>query len=160
MLRRFVTARRRAVILLLALLLALAATLTACRKPAPRITVYAAHKSIQVSAAFYIQTGGPKRNFLTDFANAPTITVPPDTKLLVDVPRAVSLSWVVVAVTVSSTGASTPVPNVAPAEVLRNRHTVTLAAAPASTGDYYVQVAQLRGSVQAGGWIFHVKPTG
>lgn len=160
MLLRLVTPGRPVRIALLALVVGLTCTLTACRKPAPQITVYGAHKSIQVSAAFYIQSGGPKRNFLTDFGKAPSISVPQGTKLLVDVPRSVSVSWVVVAVTVSSDGASTPIPNVAPTEVLRGRHTVTLAAAPVTTGDYYIQVAQLRGSVQAGGWIFHVNPTG
>lgn len=147
--------RRAAVLALLALSVI---GLGGCRKPVPQITVFADRTSVQIHPAFYSQAGGPTRTFASDVSAAPSISLIPGGRLHIDVPRQVSHSWVVVAVTLDSGGKSTPLAGIAPAEVLRDRYSVTLSTAAAGLNDFYVQIAQLRGSAQAGGWIFHVQP--
>jgi hypothetical protein len=136
--------------------LALVTGLTACRKPAPRISVYSDGTTIQVPAFFYAQSGGPRRAYLDDFSDAPTLRVRAGSAVHIDVPRQVATSWVVVPLTLDSSGTATALPGVAPQEVMRNRHAATLSTTSVGYDEFYVQVAQLRGSEQAGGWVFHV----
>jgi hypothetical protein len=136
------------------------ALLTACHKPLPTITVSGDGKSVIVDAARYQFPGGPLREPITDVGNAPTIRVRAGSQLLVDVPRAVAdNAWVVAAFTLDSASKSHPVTGAGSATAIRDRHTTHLSTATAGVGSYYLQIAEIRGATQAGGWIVHVTTT-
>ena len=145
---------------LVLVLLAPAALLSACRKPLPTVTVYGGGRSVIVDAAAYQFPGGPKRQHLTDYAQAPTITVPAGSDLLIDVPRSVvDNAWVVAAFTLDAAGRTTPLTGAGSAGALRDRHSTRVSSAPIGVGNYFLQVVELRGPQQAGGWVVHVRTT-
>lgn len=152
--------RGRAPIALGIVLLAglLAGLVAACQKPLPTITVYGEGKSVIVDAAAYQFSGGPTRRTISDYAQAPTISVPAGTVLLIDVPRTVAEdTWVVAAFRLDQAGKSTPIEGAGSLEPLHDRHSTRVSTSPAGLGDYYLQVAQLRGTTQAGGWVIKVR---
>ena len=139
--------------------IAAASVLSACDKPLPRITVYGDGHSVIVPAANYRFPDGAPHVEITDYSKAPTLRVQTGSELLVDVPHDIAVnSWVVAAFTLNAEGKSTPIAGAGSA--LHDEHTTRLAAAPADVSDYYLQVVELRGATQTGGWVLHVKTTG
>lgn len=138
----------------------LAGLLVACQKPLPTITVSGDGKSVVVDAARYQFAGGPLRQPIKDVGDAPTIRVRAGSQLLVDVPRAVaSNAWVVAAFTLDSASKSHPLTGAGSATAIRDQHTTHLSTTTAGVGSYYLQIAEIRGTSQAGGWIVRVTTT-
>ena len=136
------------------------AVLVGCRKPLPTITVYGSGHSIIVDAAAYRFAGGPNHQRISDYGQAPTITVEAGSPLLIDVPREVATNaWIVAAFTLDSAGTSKPLAGAGSAGALRDRHSTRVSTSPAGVGTYYLQVVELRGTEQAGGWVVHVRTT-
>jgi hypothetical protein len=134
--------------------------LTACHKPLPTITVSGDGKSVIVDAARYQFPGGPLHRPITDVGDTPTIRVRAGSQLLVDVPRVVAdNAWVVAAFTLDSASKSHPLNGAGSASAIRDRHTTHLSTATVGVGSYYLQIAEIRGATQAGGWIVHVTTT-
>jgi hypothetical protein len=134
--------------------------LTACQKPLPTITVSGDGKSVVVDAARYQFPGGPLHQPVKDVGQAPGIRVRAGSELLVDVPRTVAANaWVVAAFTLDSAGKSHALAGAGSATAVRDRHTTHLSTAVAGVGSYYLQIAEIRGATQAGGWIVHVTTT-
>ena len=132
----------------------------ACQKPLPTITVSGDGRSVVVGAARYQFPGGPLRQPVKDVAQAPTIRVRAGSQLLVDVPRAVAdNAWVVAAFTLDSASRSHPLAGAGSATAIRGRHTTHLSTATVGVGSYFLQIAEIRGTSQAGGWIVHVATT-
>lgn len=132
--------------------------LSACTKPIPEITVYGNGHSLNVPAARYTFPNGKEQVRITDYGKAPTLEVQPGTDLLVDVPRELATNaWVVAAFTLDPTGKTTPLAGAGSA--VHDTHSARLTAPPSAVTDYFLQVAELRGSKQAGGWILHVRVT-
>jgi hypothetical protein len=137
-----------------------AGLLAACQKPLPTITVSGDGKSVVVDAARYQFPGGPLHQPIKDVGDAPTIRVRAGSQLLVDVPRAVAdNAWVVAAFTLDSASKSHPLTGAGSVSAIRDRHTTHLSTATAGVGSYYLQIAEIRGATQAGGWIVHVTTT-
>ncbi len=135
-----------------------AVTLSACTKPIPEITVYGDGHSLNVGAARYTFPNGKEHVRITDYGRAPTLRVQPGSDLLVDVPRELATNaWVVAAFTLDPTGKATPLAGAGSA--VHDTHSARLTAPPSSISDYFLQVVELRGSKQTGGWIVHVKVT-
>lgn len=138
----------------------MAGLLSACHKPLPTITVSGDGKSVIVDAARYQFPGGPLHQPITDVGNAPTIRVRAGSELLVDVPRTVAANaWVVAAFTLDSASKSHPLTGAGTATAIRDQHTAHLSTAAAGVGSYYLQIAEIRGASQAGGWILRVTTT-
>jgi hypothetical protein len=143
-----------------ALFVLVTALLTACQKPLPTITVSGADRAVVVRAAQYQFAGGPLHKPIKDVGQAPGITVRAGSTLLVDVPHTVAANvWVVAAYTLDSAGKAHPLAGAGSASAIRGRHTTHLSTTPAGVGDYYLQVAELRGTAEVGGWIVHVTTT-
>ncbi len=138
----------------------MAGLVTACQKPLPTITVSGDGKSVIVDAARYQFPGGPLHLPITDVGDAPSIRVRAGSQLLVDVPRTVAdNAWLVAAFTLDSASKSHPLAGAGTATAIRDRHTTHLSTAAAGVGSYYLQIAEIRGASQAGGWIVHVTTT-
>lgn len=137
-----------------------AGLLTACHKPLPTITVSGDGRSVVVAAARYQFPGGPLRQPVKDVGQAPTIRVRAGSQLLVDVPRAVAdNAWVVAAFTLDAASKSHPLAGAGSATAIRGRHTTHLSTLTVGVGSYYLQIAEIRGAAQAGGWIVRVTTT-
>ncbi len=120
--------------------------------------MYGDGHSLNVAAARYTFPNGKEHVQITDYGRAPTLTVQPGSDLLVDVPRELATNaWVVAAFTLGPTGKTTPLAGAGSA--VHDTHSARLTAPPSSVTDYFLQVVELRGSKQAGGWILHVKVT-
>lgn len=133
--------------------------LSACTRPLPNITVYGDGQSIIVPAANYRFPNGSSHVRITDYGKAPTLRVQNGTALMIDVPREIAVNaWVVAAFTLAADGKSTPIPGAGSA--LHDRHSTRLRAAPGGVSDYFLQIVELRGAAQTGGWVVHVKTTG
>ena len=63
------------------------------------------------------------------------------------------------AFTLDSASKSHPLTGAGSATAIRDRHTTHLSTATAGVGSYYLQIAEIRGATQAGGWIVHVTTT-
>ena len=132
--------------------------LVGCDKPLPRITVYGGGHAINVDAAEYQFPGGPARRQITDYGQAPTLTVPAGSDLLIDVPRTIARNaWVVAAFTLDADGKSTPLAGAGSAGAIRDQHSTRVSSAAAGVGAYFLQVVEVRGAQQAGGWVVHIR---
>lgn len=132
--------------------------LVACQKPLPTITVYGDGKSVIVDAAAYQFSGGPTHRQISDFEQAPTITVQAGSQLLIDVPKTVAQhTWVVAAFSLDSSGASTAIEGAGTPVPLHDQYTARVSTAPIGVGQYYLQVAEIRGITQVGGWVIKVR---
>jgi hypothetical protein len=133
--------------------------LSACSKPIPEVTIYGDGHSLNVPAARYTFPNGEEHVRITDYGKAPTIKVQVGTDLLVDVPRELSThAWVVAAFTLDPSGKATPLSGTGGA--VHDTHSARLTAPPSNIANYFLQVAELRGAKQTGGWIVHVKVSG
>ncbi|MEP6851833.1 MAG: hypothetical protein ABJA87_04145 [bacterium] len=153
--------RRRQHAVALALSAVLAVVLTACNRPLPTITVYGDGRSVVVDANAYQLPGGALRTQHQDYADAPTISVAAGSELLVDVPRRVATqTWLVAAFTLGADGKTAPLAGAGSAGALTDQHTTRVSTAPAGVGEYYLQVVELRGTTQSGGWTLRVRTRG
>lgn len=140
--------------------IAAAPLLAGCQKPLPTITVYGDGHAITVDAAAYQFPGGPTHRPVSDYGQAPTLSVQAGSDLLIDVPRQVAdNAWVVAAFTLDASSKATPLAGAGSAGALRNQHSTRVTSAPAGVGNYYLQVVELRGNQQVGGWVVHVQTT-
>lgn len=134
--------------------------LGACDRPLPTITVYGDGRSLVVDANAYQFAGGPVRTQHQDYAEAPTLKVAAGSELLIDVPRRVAKdTWLVAAFTLAADGTTRPLAGAGSAGPLTDQHTTRVSSAPAGVGEYYLQVVELRGTKQAGGWTVRVRTT-
>lgn len=136
------------------------AVLSACHKPLPTVTVSGNGRSVIVRAARYEFPGGTMHQPIKDVGQAPGITVRAGTQLLVDVPRTVANNaWVVAAYTLDSASKAHPLAGAGSASAIRGRFTTHLSTTPAGVGQYYLQIAELSGTAEIGGWIVRVTTT-
>lgn len=144
----------------MALFVVVTGLLAGCQKPLPTITVSGDGRSVVVGAAQYRFPGGPLHRPIKDVGQAPSIRVRAGSELLVDVPRTVADdAWVVAAFTLDSASKAHPLAGAGSATAIRDRHTTHLSTASAGVGSYYLQIAEIRATSQAGGWIVHVTTT-
>lgn len=134
--------------------------MSACQKPFPTITVSGNGHSVIVRAARYEFTGGKMHQPIKDVGEAPGITVRAGTQLIVDVPSTVANNaWVVAAYTLDSASKAHPLAGAGSATAIRGKFTTHLSTTPAGVGQYYLQVAELKGTAEIGGWIVRVTTT-
>lgn len=134
--------------------------LAGCQKPLPTITVYGDGRSIIVDAAAYQFPGGPTHRPVTDYDQAPTLSVQAGSDLLIDVPRQVAdNAWLVAAFTLDASSNTTPLAGAGSAGAIRNQYSTRVSSTPAGVGSYYLQVVELRQAQQVGGWVVHIQTT-
>ena len=68
-------------------------------------------------------------------------------------------AWVVAAYTLDSASKAHPLAGAGSATAIRGRFTTHLSTTPAGVGVYYLQVAELKGTAEVGGWIVRVTTT-
>ena len=134
--------------------------LSACQKPLPTITVFGGGHSVIVRAARFAFAGGPLHQPIKDVSQAPGISVRAGSELLVDVPRTVATNaWVVAAYTLDTASKAHPLAGAGSSTALRGQFSTHLSTTAAGVGQYYLQIAELRGTAEVGGWIVRVTTT-
>jgi hypothetical protein len=131
--------------------IAAVALLSGCDKPAPKIRAYGCGEVVTVSPTSYCFTGAHCRTGPLDL---PKLTVAPDEKVLIDVPRALDTAgWQVAALSLDGStryGTSGTLTG----------HTYRIISSAADGKAFIVQVNKLRGGKPTGGtWSLVVAPT-
>lgn len=142
---------RRARAAVAAAVVAAAGVLAACDKPAPKVTVLGGGKVVTISPSTYCFD--PTHCRPSNALDLPTLTVPADQKVLIDVPRAVEhRGWVAQALSLDGTrllGGSGPI---------QNSHTYRVPSGVANGSAFIVQVDELsNGQPDGSKWSFLVK---
>ncbi|HEY3736626.1 MAG TPA: DUF2771 family protein [Jatrophihabitans sp.] len=124
--------------------------LAACSKPAPNVTAQAGSTSVVVKASTYCFDPDKCTRHVPDF---PSITVAPDDKVLVDVPRkVVGHGWAINAVDLDG---KTSLGN---SGAITDSHSYKVTAGINNGSPFIVQVVQLDGNKPDGSmWSFLVK---
>jgi hypothetical protein len=127
------------------------ALLGGCDKPAPKVSAYGGGKVVTISPTSYCFDTGKCRTGPLDL---PKLTVAPDEKVLIDVPRALDTAgWRVMALSLDgkrSYGNSGTITG----------HTYRIIGSAADGKPFIVQVSKLRGGKPNGGtWSLVVAPT-
>jgi hypothetical protein len=131
-----------------------AVSLAACDKPAQSITAQAGSTALKVNPSTFCSDGEHCKNY--DIGKTlPALTIAPDGKVLVDVPKQlVGRGWAINAVDVDG---KTQLGNTG---AITDSHSYRLTASVNNGKPFIVQVVQLKGNKTDGSlWSFLVKPS-
>lgn len=140
-------------------LVAVTALLTACERPAPRVTVLSGSTTTVVRPQSFCFDGDPN-HCRTASKTVTTITAKAGASLLIDVPREVAKKdWAATSASQQSDGTLKELSgNGLASGPQHDRHSTRLQV-PYGVASYYVVVLQLRGEAQTGSWVARVDVT-
>lgn len=132
---------------------AAATLLTACQKPAPKVTVLGGGKVVNLSASSYCFDA--KHCRAPGLRDLPVLSVAADDKVLIDVPRQVAgRGWQVRALDLPSGGQKA----LGTSPTMKGNHTYKVASGAASGDPFIVEVDQLaKGKPDGSKWSFIVR---
>jgi len=130
--------------------------LTACEKPAQRITVLAGDRSTIVEAQPDCVAAGQCGVQTSKVAG---VTAPAGSKIMIDVPRKVAGGgWIVAAFVLDEQGKQKALEG-AGSNVVKDEHVVRVVAPLNKSGGYYLQIAPAPGSSVKESWLVKVSLT-
>jgi hypothetical protein len=132
--------------------IAAVALLSGCDKPTPKVSAYGGGQVVTVSPTSYCFSADRCRTGPLDL---PKLTVAPDEKVLIDVPRALDTDgWRVVALSLDGTQ------SYGSSGTITGSHTYRVVSSAADGKPFIVQVNKMRGGKASGGtWSLVVAPS-
>jgi hypothetical protein len=129
-----------------------AVSLAACDKPVQSITAQAGSTALTIKPSTYCADGTHCRDFKVE---VPVLTVAPDAKVLIDVPKKlVDRGWAINVVDPSTNKSIV-------SGAVGDSHSYRLSASINNNAQFVVQVLQLNGTKPDGSlWSFAVRPSG
>lgn len=150
----------RRVLFLLTALLAAATVLVACDKPLPRVTVSGNGTIVNLEASTYCFDSNHCRDGdVSDYADAPVLTIGRGEDILVSVPKAVATGqWLVSAFRVDENGNQKAVDGLG-TPTLHDVHTTRIQTAAAGDQGFFLGIIEFNDNAQdvTGSWVVQVR---